>query len=34
MAQVDYKALKKGGFMRQIQKDRFSLRLRSVGGQI
>ncbi|CVK20503.1 MULTISPECIES: 4Fe-4S binding protein [Sporomusa] len=34
MAQVDYKALKKGGFMRQIQKDRFSLRLRIVGGQI
>lgn len=34
MAQVDYKALKKGGFMRQIQKDRFSLRLRVVGGHI
>jgi anaerobic sulfite reductase subunit C len=34
MDQVDYKALKKGGFMRQVQKDRFSLRLRVVGGQI
>ncbi len=34
MAQVDYKALKKGGFMRQVQKDRFSLRLRVVGGQL
>lgn len=34
MAQVDYATLKKGGFMRQIQKDRFSLRLRVVGGQI
>ena len=34
MAQVDYTALKKGGFMRQIQKDRFSLRLRVIGGQI
>jgi dissimilatory sulfite reductase (desulfoviridin) alpha/beta subunit len=34
MADVDYGALKKGGFMRQIQKDRFSLRLRVTGGQI
>ncbi|NLI91500.1 MAG: 4Fe-4S binding protein [Peptococcaceae bacterium] len=34
MAEVDYKELKKGGFMRQVQKDRFSLRLRIVGGQI
>lgn len=34
MSQVDYQALKKGGFMRQIQKDRFSLRLRVVGGQM
>lgn len=34
MAQVDYKALKKGGFMRQIQKNNFSLRLGIVGGQI
>lgn len=34
MAQVDYKELKKGGFMRQIQKDCFSMRLRSVGGQV
>lgn len=34
MAEVDYKALKKGGFMRQIQKNRFSLRLHSTGGQV
>jgi len=34
MAKVDYKSLKKGGFMKQVQKDRFSMRLRSVGGQI
>lgn len=34
MAKIDYKELKKGGFMKQIQKDRFSLRLRIVGGQI
>ena len=34
MAQVDYATLKKGGFMRQIQKDKFSLRLRVAGGQI
>jgi dissimilatory sulfite reductase (desulfoviridin) alpha/beta subunit len=33
MAEVDYAALKKGGFMRQIQKNCFSLRLRAVGGQ-
>ena len=32
MAQVDYKELKKGGFMKQVQQDRFSLRLRVVGG--
>jgi len=31
---VDYKELKKGGFMKQIQKDHFSLRLRIIGGQI
>lgn len=31
---VDYKELKKGGFMKQVQKDRFALRLRIVGGQI
>ena len=29
---VDYKELKKGGFMRQRQKDCFSMRLKSVGG--
>jgi len=31
---VDYKALKNGGFMRQIQKDSFSLRLKVVGGNL
>ena len=31
---VDYAALKAGGFMRQKQKDTFSLRLRVVGGTI
>ncbi len=30
----DYKELKKGGFMRQVQKDCFSLRIRIAGGQI
>lgn len=30
----DYAALKAGGFMRQMQKDRFSLRLRVVGGNL
>jgi dissimilatory sulfite reductase (desulfoviridin) alpha/beta subunit len=34
MPEVDYGALKKGGFMRQIQKDRFSMRLRVIGGQL
>ncbi len=34
MENVDYKELKKGGFMRQIQKDHFSMRLKSVGGQL
>ncbi|MDR3301448.1 MAG: 4Fe-4S binding protein [Spirochaetaceae bacterium] len=34
MGNPDYAALKKGGFMRQKQKDRFSLRLRVVGGQL
>ena len=29
---VDYATLKKGGFMRQKQKNNFSLRLRTVGG--
>ena len=29
---VDYKELKKGGFMRMKQKDCFSMRLKSVGG--
>ena len=32
MMTVDYKELKKGGFMRQKQKDNFSMRLKSVGG--
>ncbi|MDR2670603.1 MAG: coenzyme F420 hydrogenase, partial [Oscillospiraceae bacterium] len=31
---VDYQALKNGGFMRQIQKNRFSLRLKVVGGHL
>jgi sulfate adenylyltransferase subunit 1 len=31
---IDYKALKDGGFMRQIQKDSFSLRLKVVGGDV
>ncbi|MDR1297731.1 MAG: 4Fe-4S binding protein [Deltaproteobacteria bacterium] len=31
---TDYKALKNGGFMRQIQKDNFSLRLKVVGGNL
>ncbi|MDR1080772.1 MAG: 4Fe-4S binding protein [Deltaproteobacteria bacterium] len=31
---TDYKALKNGGFMRQRQKDKFSFRLKVVGGNI
>ncbi|MCI5623782.1 4Fe-4S binding protein [Anaerostipes sp.] len=31
---VDYAALKKGGFMRQKQKNHFSLRLKSTGGHV
>jgi len=31
---VDYTALKKGGFMRQKQKDYFSLRIRVAGGNL
>lgn len=31
---TDYAALKKGGFMRQKQKNHFSLRLRVVGGNV
>ncbi|MCD7855403.1 MAG: 4Fe-4S binding protein [Clostridiales bacterium] len=31
---VDYAVLKKGGFMRQKQKNRFSLRLKVVGGHL
>jgi dissimilatory sulfite reductase (desulfoviridin) alpha/beta subunit len=34
MPSLDYKALKNGGFMRQIQKDNFSLRLKVVGGNL
>jgi dissimilatory sulfite reductase (desulfoviridin) alpha/beta subunit len=30
----DYSLLKKGGFMRQCQKDKFSLRLKIVGGNL
>jgi dissimilatory sulfite reductase (desulfoviridin) alpha/beta subunit len=32
--EIDYAKLKKGGFMRQIQAGKFSLRLRVVGGQL
>ena len=32
--EVDYKALKNGGFMRQVQKNHFSLRLKVVGGNL
>ena len=31
---TDYKALKNGGFMRQVQKDNFSLRIKVVGGNL
>ncbi|MDR1067579.1 MAG: 4Fe-4S binding protein [Clostridiales bacterium] len=31
---IDYKALKNGGFMRQVQKNRFSMRLKVVGGNL
>lgn len=34
MAEVDFAALKKGGFMRQKQKGYFSLRLQVVGGNL
>lgn len=34
MKEVNYNELKKGGFMRQVQKDHFSLRLRVVGGRL
>lgn len=34
MANVDYATLKKGGYMRQKQKDNFSLRLAVVGGNL
>jgi dissimilatory sulfite reductase (desulfoviridin) alpha/beta subunit len=34
MAEIDYGTLKKGGFMRQVQNERFSLRLRVVGGRL
>ena len=34
MAKVDYATLKKGGFMRQKQKNNFSLRLACVGGAL
>lgn len=34
MDEQAYKELKKGGFMRQIQEGKFSLRLRVVGGQL
>jgi dissimilatory sulfite reductase (desulfoviridin) alpha/beta subunit len=31
---VDYKTLKNGGFMRQVQRNNFSLRLKVVGGNL
>jgi len=31
---IDYKVLKNGGFMRQVQKNHFSLRLKVVGGNL
>ena len=31
---VDYKALKESGFMRQIQKNLFSLRMKVIGGNL
>lgn len=34
MDESTYKELKKGGFMRQVQEGKFSLRLRVVGGQM
>ncbi|MDR3305700.1 MAG: 4Fe-4S binding protein [Clostridiales Family XIII bacterium] len=34
MSEIDYATLKKGGFMRQRQQNRFSLRLRIIGGQV
>ena len=34
MAEIDYASLKKGGFMRQKQKRKFSLRLGVVGGHL
>ncbi|MCE5286700.1 MAG: 4Fe-4S binding protein [Pelosinus sp.] len=34
MTAINYKELKKGGFMKQIQKDHFSMRLKSVGGHL
>lgn len=34
MANISYSELKKGGFMRQVQKNHFSLRLRIAGGQV
>ncbi|MBR1589721.1 MAG: 4Fe-4S binding protein [Acidaminococcaceae bacterium] len=33
MGEIDYKTLKKGGFMRQKQPGYFSMRLKAVGGQ-
>lgn len=33
-ANYDYKQLKEGGFMRQVQKDTFALRVKIIGGQI
>lgn len=34
MANLDYAELKKNGFLKQVQKDVFSLRIKLVGGQV
>jgi dissimilatory sulfite reductase (desulfoviridin) alpha/beta subunit len=34
MAEIDYAALKKGGFMRQVQQGKFSMRLKVIGGRL
>jgi hypothetical protein len=34
MLETDYVALKKSSFMRQVQKDTFSMRLKVIGGQM
>jgi dissimilatory sulfite reductase (desulfoviridin) alpha/beta subunit len=34
MPEIDYATLKKGGFMRQVQQGKFSMRLKVIGGQL